>query len=75
MLDLSCIHAPYQNGTRGTPPFDPAVRTCPLRDSYCVGIFSSRKIAQTRERNLASPFFRIVDGRKHDPPSLRVGGQ
>jgi hypothetical protein len=33
MLDLSRIHAPYQDETRGTPPFDPAVRTCLLLDS------------------------------------------
>ena len=27
-LDLAPIHAPYQDETRGAPPFDPAMMTC-----------------------------------------------
>src|SRR3954467_1810836 len=57
-LDLSRIHAPYQDETRGAPPFDPAMMTCLLLYAYCVGAFSSRKIAQACERNLA--FLAIV---------------
>jgi transposase len=57
-LDLSQIHARYQDETRGAPPFDPAMMTCLLLYSYCVGVFSSRKIAQACERNLA--FLAIV---------------
>ena len=45
-LDLSQIHAPYQDETRGAPPFDPAMMVCLLLYGYCVGVFSSRKIAQ-----------------------------
>ena len=45
-LDLAPIHARYQDETRGAPPFDPAMMTCLLLYSYCVGVFSSRKIAQ-----------------------------
>ncbi len=52
-LNLSRIHAPYQDETRGAPPFDPTMMTCLLLYAYCVGVFSSRKIAQACERNLA----------------------
>ena len=63
-LDLSRIHAPYQDETRGAPPFDPAMMTCLLLYAYCVGVFSSRKIAQACERNLA--FLAIVGDRRPD---------
>ena len=53
-LDLAPIHAVYQDETRGAPPFDPAMMVCLLLYAYCVGVFSSRKIAQACERNLAS---------------------
>jgi transposase len=57
-LNLSKIHARYQDESRGAPPFDPAMMTCLLLYAYCVGLFSSRKIAQACERNLA--FLAIV---------------
>jgi len=57
-LDLSRIHAPYQDETRGAPPFDPVMMVCLLLYAYCVGVFSSRKIARACERNLA--FLAIV---------------
>jgi transposase len=57
-LDLSKIHARYQDEARGAPPFDPAMMTCLLLYAYCVGVFSSRKIALACERNLA--FLAIV---------------
>src|SRR3954453_14338107 len=57
-LDLARIHAVYQDETRGAPPFDPAMMTCLLLYAYCVGVFSSRKIAHACERNLA--FLAIV---------------
>src|SRR3954470_4811252 len=53
-LDLSKIHARYQDESRGAPPFDPAMMTCLLLYAYCGGVFSSRKIAQACARNLAS---------------------
>src|SRR3954451_23934747 len=52
-LDLSKIHAVYQDETRGAPPFDPAMMVCLLLYAYCVGVFSSRKIARACEPNLA----------------------
>src|SRR4051812_13875079 len=57
-LNLAAIHAVYQDETRGAPPFDPAMMVCLLLYAYCVGLFSSRKIAQACERNLA--FLAIV---------------
>jgi len=53
-LDFSPIHAPYQDETRGAPPFEPAMTVCLLLDAYCVGVFSSRKIATACERNLSN---------------------
>jgi transposase len=63
-LDLSRIHAPYQDETRGAPPFDPAMMVCLLLYAYCVGVFSSRKIAMACERNLA--FLAIVGEQRPD---------
>src|ERR1700746_3247368 len=63
-LDLAQIHAPYQDEARGAPPFDPAMMTCLLLYAYCVGVFSSRKIALACERNLA--FLAIVGAERPD---------
>jgi transposase len=52
-LDLSRFSAAYEDETRGAPPFDPQMMVCLLLYAYCVGVFSSRKIAQACERNLA----------------------
>src|SRR6266446_1198279 len=52
-LDLRRFYAPYEEETRGAPPFDPAMMVCLLLYAYCVGVFSSRKMALACERNLA----------------------
>jgi len=57
-LDLRRFYAPYEDETRGAPPFDPAMMVCLLLYSYCLGVRSSRKIACACERNLA--FLAIV---------------
>src|SRR6266568_1036577 len=44
-LDLHRLYAPYEQETRGAPPFDPAMMGCLLLYAYSVGVFSSRKIA------------------------------
>src|SRR5919206_5056268 len=44
-LDLSRFYTPYEDESRGAPPFDPAMMVCLLLYAYCVGVFSSRKIA------------------------------
>jgi transposase len=66
-LDLSRFYAPYEAETRGAPPFDPKMMVCLLLYAYCVGVFSSRKIARACERNLA--FIAIVGT---DRPDFRT---
>ncbi len=66
-LDLTAITAPYEQELRGAPPFDPALMTCLLLYAYCVGVYSSRKIARACERNLA--FLAIVGD---DRPDFRT---
>ena len=63
-LDLRRFYAPYEQETRGAPPFDPAMMVCLLLYAYCVGVFSSRKIALACERNLA--FMAIVGEERPD---------
>ena len=63
-LDLSRCYAPYEQETRGAPPFDPAMMVCLLLYAYCVGVFSSRKLALACERNLA--FMAIVGEERPD---------
>jgi transposase len=62
--DLSRFYTPYEDESRGAPPFDPAMLVCLLLYAYCVGVFSSRKIAQACERNLA--FIAIVGTERPD---------
>ena len=66
-LDLRRFYAPYEDETRKAPPFDPAMMVCLLLYAYCVGVYSSRKIATACERNLA--FLAIVG---HDRPDFRT---
>lgn len=63
-LDLSRFYTPYEQETRGAPPYDPAMMSCLLMYAYCVGVFSSRKIALACERNLA--FIAIVGEERPD---------
>jgi transposase len=63
-LNLTTIYAPYEDETRGAPPFDPTMMVCLLLYAYCVGVFSSRKIALACERNLA--FLAIVGDERPD---------
>jgi transposase len=66
-FDLTPFYAPYEVETRGAPPFDPAEMVCLTLYSYCVGVYSSRKIACACERNLA--FLAIVG---KDRPDFRT---
>jgi transposase len=66
-LNLDPFYASYEVETRGQPPFDPALLVCLLVYAYSVGVFSSRKIAQACERNLA--FLAIVGD---DRPDFRT---
>jgi transposase len=66
-LDLDPFYASYEVETRGQPPFDPAPLVCLWLYAYAVGVYSSRKIAQACERNLA--FLAIVGD---DRPDFRT---
>jgi transposase len=66
-LDLGDFYASYEVETRGQPPFKPSMLVCLLLYSYCVGVYSSRKIAKACERNLA--FLAIVGD---DRPDFRT---
>jgi len=66
-FDLTPFYAPYEVETRGAPPFDPAEMVTLTLYRYCVGVFSSRKIAIACERNLA--FLAIVG---KDRPDFRT---
>jgi transposase len=63
-LDLDPFYAYYQRETRGAPPYDLAMMLTLLIYSYCIGVFSSRKIAAACERNLA--FLAIVGNHRPD---------
>ena len=66
-LDRDAIYVTYEQETRGQPPFDPSMLVCLLLYAYSVGVYSSRKIAQACERNLA--FLAIVGD---DRPDFRT---
>jgi transposase len=66
-LDLSPIYAYYERETRGAPPYDVPMMVTLLLYAYCVGVFSSRKIAAACERNVA--FMAIVG---HQRPDFRT---
>jgi len=66
-LDLSAMYSYYERETRGAPPFDVAMMATLLIYSYCVGVFSSRKIAAACERNVA---FLVIVGK--DRPDHRT---
>ena len=63
-LDLTPFYAYYERETRGAPPFDVAMMATLLTYSYCVGVFSSRRIAAACEHNLA--FLAIVGDQRPD---------
>ena len=56
-LDLSEIFSYYGGPARGTVPFNPRMLTTVLLYAYCVGVFSSRKIARKLEEDVA---FRVL---------------
>lgn len=56
-LDLSAMDAVYGNEKRGQPPYDPLMMTKLLIYSYCVGVFSSRRIQLRLAEDIA---FRVL---------------
>jgi len=51
------MHAEYGEERRGQPPYDPRMMTKLLVYGYCVGVFSSRKIQQRLQEDIA---FRVL---------------
>jgi len=79
-LDLSAIHAVYEQEMRGQPPYDPGMMTKVLVYGYCVGVFSSRRIQKRLQEDIGfkvlaagnEPDFRTVsDFRKIHLEALR----
>jgi transposase len=56
-LDLSEIYQYYEKDRRGQPPYHPMMMTRVLLYAYCVGVFSSRKMAKRLVEDVA---FRIL---------------
>ena len=65
-IDLSPIVNVYDSDKGGQPPFHPRMMLVLLLYSYCVGVFSSRKIMKRCETDVA---FRIIVG--EDIPGFR----
>ena len=59
ILDLSPIMEKYDSEKGGKPPYHPRMMLVLLLYSYCIGVFSSRKIASRCETDVA---FRVVVG-------------
>ena len=56
-LDLSDITARYEGERRGGPPYNPRMMVKVLLYGYCVGVASSRRIAQRLHEDIA---FRVL---------------
>src|SRR5271169_532456 len=63
-LDLSAIHAWYEQEKRGQPPYDPRLMTKLLVYGYCTGVFSSRRIQKRLQEDI--PFKVLAAGNEPD---------
>ena len=63
-LDLSAIHAVYEQEKRGQPPYDPRLMTKLLVYGYCTGVFSSRRIQKRLQEDI--PFKVLAAGNEPD---------
>lgn len=66
-LDLSAITGKYEREDRGFPPFHPRMMVTLLLHSYCLGVYSSRRIQKLCERDAA---YRVIVG--DDVPNFRT---
>ena len=66
-LDLSAITARYEQEDRGFPPYHPRLMVALLLYSYCMGVYSSRRIQKRCERDAA---YRVMVG--NDVPNFRT---
>ena len=56
-LDLSAIESYYEKEERGYPPYHPRMMTKVLVYGYCVGVFSSRRLAKRLQEDIG---FRVL---------------
>src|SRR5258708_34023386 len=63
-LDLSAIHAVYEQEKRGQPPYDPRLMTKLLVYGYCTGVFSSRRMQTRLQEDV--PFKVLAAGNQAD---------
>jgi transposase len=61
-LDLSGIYASYDGSKGGKPPYHPTMMTTLLLYSYCVGVFSSRRIEKACYEQIP---FRVLTADQH----------
>jgi len=66
-LDLSEITRRYEQEERGHPPYHPRMMVTLLLYSYCMGVYSSRRIQRLCERDAA---YRVIAG--DDVPNFRT---
>ena len=73
-LDLSSITARYEQERRGGPPYHPRMMVKVLLYGYCIGVASSRRIAQRLHEDIAfrvlaannTPYFRTISDFRKD---------
>lgn len=61
-LELSEIYLSYDGSKGGKPPYNPTMMTTLLFYSYCVGVFSSRKIEKACHERIP---FRVLTADQH----------
>jgi transposase len=66
-LNLNDILKTYGGATRGNMPFDPRMMVGLVLYAYCIGVFSSRRIARHTEEDVA---FRVLTGNQQ--PDFRT---
>ena len=66
-LDLSDITARYEGERRGGPPYDPRMMVKVLLYGYCIGVASSRRIAQRLHEDIAFGCWRRTTPRTFAP--------
>ena len=80
-LDLSSITARYEGERRGGPPYHPRMMVKVLLYGYCVGVASSRRIAQRLHEDIAfrvlaannTPDFRTISDFRKDHLAALAG--
>ena len=80
-LDLSDITARYEGERRGVPPYHPRMMVKVLLYGYCVGVASSRRIAQRLHEDIAfrvlaannTPDFRTISDFRKDHLAALTG--